>query len=220
MRGEWPLMLDWLRLIFDFAELRTLFGVDAVVYAILAIAGTALFLLRLGVGLIFGAGDDFDIDMDMAEADGGFGLVSILSITAFLMGAGWMGLVSEVEWELADGWSALLSVLFGFTMMMLASSLMFWMRRMSHEPKADRRTAVGKTATVYMTIPAGGTGKVRVNVSGQVVLVDARSAVERDLPSFTDVKVIAIRDDGVLLVEPAGKSSSAQSSTSDAGEML
>ena len=197
-------MLDWIRLIFDFAELRSLFGYDAVVYAIFAIIGTALFVLRLGAGLIFGAGDGFDVDADadLAEADGGFGLLSVLSITGFLMGAGWMGLVSQVEWKLGDAASAMLSAGFGFAMMLLASSLMFWMKRMAHEPKADRRTAIGRTGTVYMAIPAGGTGKVRVNISGQSVTVDARSTGRAALESFTNVKVVAVRDDGVLMVEP------------------
>ena len=194
-------MLDVLKLIFDFAELKSLFGVDAVLYAVLALVGTAVFVLRLGIGLVFGAGDDFDIDADLADGDAGFGLFSILSITAFLMGAGWMGLVAQIEWKLGNSSTAILSMGFGIAMMLLASSLMFWMRRMAHEPKADRRTAIGRTGTVYMTIPAGGTGKVRVNISGQSMTVDARAAGDA-LVSFTDVKVIDVRDDGVLVVEP------------------
>jgi hypothetical protein len=87
-------------------------------------------------------------------------------------------------------------------MMLLASSLMFWMKKMAHEPKADRRTAVGRTGTVYMAIPAGGTGKVRVNVSGQSMTVDARSSGSGAVESFTNVKVVDVRDDGVLIVEP------------------
>lgn len=218
-------MLDVLKLIFDFAELKSLFGVDAVLYAVLALVGTALFVLRLGMGLVFGGGDDFDVDADLAEGDAGFGLFSVLSITGFLMGAGWMGLVAQIEWKLGNASTAILSMIFGFTMMLLASSLMFWMRRMAHEPKADRRTAIGRTGTVYMTIPAGGTGKVRVNISGQSMTVDARTNGDA-LVSFTDVKVVDVRDDGVLVVEPlsvpatpAAEAPSRQATGSDAGEL-
>lgn len=218
-------MLDVLKLIFDFAELKSLFGVDAVLYAVLALVGTALFVLRLGIGLVFGGGDDFGIDGDLAEGDAGFGLFSVLSITAFLMGAGWMGLVAQIEWKLGNASTAIFSMSFGFVMMLLASSLMFWMRRMAHEPKADRRTAIGRTGTVYMTIPAGGTGKVRVNISGQSMTVDARTNGNA-LVSFTDVKVIDVRDDGVLVVEPLGAATaptaeapSRQATDPDAGEL-
>lgn len=195
-------MWDILKLIFDFAELKSLFGLDAVIYAILAIAGTALFMLRIGMTLILGADTDFDIDADLAEGDFGFGMISVLTITAFLMGAGWMGLVAQIEWGFGPYGTAGLSMGFGFLMMLLAASLMFWMKRMVHEPQSDPKTAIGRTGTVYMQIPAGGTGQVRVAISGQVVTTSARSKAGQALASFTDVRVTDVRDDGVLIVEP------------------
>jgi len=195
-------MPDFLRLLFDFVELRDLFGVDAVIYAILALVGTALFVLRLGLGLLFGIGDELDFDTDL-DVDSDFGLWSVLSITAFIMGTGWMGLIAQVDWGLASGTAALLAVAFGVAMMLFAASMLFGMRRLAYEPKTDLTTAVGRTGTVYMSIPAGGAGKVRVAVQGQTRILDARSDAG-PLEAFSDIKVLRVRDDGVLVVGPLG----------------
>ena len=199
-------MLDFLKLIFDFAQLHQLYGLDAVIYSILALLGTALFLLRLGLGLIFGLGDALDFDADL-DAHSDFGLFSVLSVTAFLMGTGWMGLVAQVDWGIqSSGTVALLAVGFGTTMMLMAASMLFGMKRLAHEPQADPKSAIGRTGTVYMTIPAGAAGQVRVNVSGRSAILPARGdpdhSIKDDLPAFTDVQITAVRDDGTLLVKP------------------
>jgi len=193
-------MPDFLRLLFDFAELRDLFGVDAVIYAILALIGTGLFALRLGLGLLFGIGDELDFDTGL-DADSDFGLWSVLSITAFTMGTGWMGLIAQVDWGLSSGTAAFLAVAFGVAMMLFAASMLFAMQRLAYEPKTDLNDAVGRTGTVYMSIPDRGAGKVRVDVQGQTRILDARSEGGA-LEAFSDIKVLRVRDDGVLVVGP------------------
>ncbi len=204
-----------LKYLFNFMELRELFGIDAMVYAVLAILGTVLFFLRLGLGLLFGIGDELDFDADMGDGSD-FGLISVLSVTSFVMGAGWMGLVAQIDWGLSDGMSAVLSVGFGFAMMVLSASLLFGMQRLSYEPTTDLTTAVGRTGTVYMTIPQGGSGKVRVEVQGQTMIKPARTT-SGTIREFTDVTVTEIRDDGTFIVaplEPAGVSPADQSAQS------
>ncbi len=196
--GVW----DAIRLVLNFVELREIAGVDAIIYAVLALIGTGLFLLRLGLGLIFGIGEELDFDADLGDG-GDFGLLSFLSITAFIMGTGWMGLVAQLDWRLSDPVSALLAVGFGGAMMLLSAGLLFGMQKLAHEPTTDLQTAVGRTGTVYMTIPDGGGGKVRVDVSGTTMIREARGTPEAGrLSEFTDVRVSDVRDDGVLIVEP------------------
>ncbi|MEM1098292.1 MAG: hypothetical protein AAGH92_05835, partial [Planctomycetota bacterium] len=93
--------MDLIRVLLDWGVLRTDYGFDALVYAILAAAGTALFVLRLGLMLVLGIDGDADIDVSDVGDGAGFSIFSILSVTAFLMGAGWMGLVARVDWELS-----------------------------------------------------------------------------------------------------------------------
>ncbi len=194
-------MLKFLELLIDWQDLRLEFGIDAVVYAGLALLGTTVFLLRLVISLVLGFGDtDFDVeDLD----HGGFPLISVLSVTAFFMGAGWMGLIARVEWGLDPVPSSMAAAAFGMVCMVLAASLMFAGQKLTQDVTYDHETAVGRTGQCYMTIPAQGegSGQVRVSVSGRSMIVNATSAGPA-IAAFADVKVIATRDDGSLLVEP------------------
>jgi membrane protein implicated in regulation of membrane protease activity len=195
--------MQFLELLLDWQNLRLDFGVDAVIYAVMALAGTTLFLLRLIVSLLLGGGGaDFDAD-DLDHGGGGFPLISLLSLTAFFMGAGWMGLIARVDWGLGPTPAAFASGGFGFTLMLLSASLMFGARKLTQDVTYDTKTAVGRTGQVYMAIPpkGGGSGQVRVSVSGRSMIVNANSAGPA-LEAFTDVKVVDVRDDQTLIVEP------------------
>jgi hypothetical protein len=119
------------------------------------------------------------------------------------MGTGWMGLAARIDWQLSRPVAAFLSISFGTVMMVLASGMMYLTRRLNREVTYDVRTAVGRTARVYMTIPPkdGGHGKVQVSVSGRLMTLDAVSGGP-ELAAFADVRVIDARDDHTLIVEP------------------
>lgn len=177
---------------------------DVVIYLIMALIGTIFFVLRLLLALFFGG--DGDVDGDLAEvgaADGAFNMFSLLSILAFFMGAGWMGLTCRVDWELNSLVSAVAATGFGFVLMLMASGLMALARKLNRTAEYDLDTAVGKTASVYMSIPekGEGRGKIRVTVSGRLKTMDAISSGPR-IGEFKSVKVLSVRDDGTFVVEP------------------
>jgi hypothetical protein len=187
--------------IFNFSELSKLGG-DAVTYFIMAAVGTILFLIRLVVGLFGGDAGDFDADVD-AGTDASFTLFSLLSVMAFVMGTGWMGLACRIDFGLSRAMSAILSVGFGLFMMFLASGLMALMRKLNQHIEIDPKTAIGSTARAYVTLPAKGKGhgQIQVTVSGRLKTVAAVSN-GKEIPAFADVKVVEARDDGTLVVEP------------------
>ena len=184
------------------------YGVDAGVYFLLAMIATLLFLAKLGLQLFAGDPDiDFDVDggdAGHADSTGAFTFFSILSVLAFFMGVGWMGLASRVSW----GWSAPLSAAaataFGLLMMGIASGLMYAVRQMSEEGRYDLNTAIGSIGRVYLTVPARGQGRgqVEVTVSGRSKVIDAVSEGEAALPAFTAVRIVSLRDDQAYVVEP------------------
>lgn len=196
----WDLFWNW-------SELVKLGG-DAVTYFLMAAVGTILFLIRLTVALFGGDTGDFDLDpgTEIGGSDASFTLFSLLSVMAFIMGTGWMGLAARIDWQLSRPTSAFLSVSFGVAMMLLASGMMYFTRRLNREVTYDVKTAVGRTARVYLTIPSkeqGGHGKVQVSVSGRLMTLDAVSRGPQ-LAAFADVKVVDTRDDQTLVVEPLG----------------
>jgi len=192
--------------IWNWSEIVRLGG-DVVTYSIMALVGTSLFLLRLAFGL-FGGGDvDADLDGDVhlhgGASDASFTLFSLLSVMAFIMGTGWMGLACRLDWGLGRPLSAVASVGFGTFMMFLASGMMHMARKLNQNVTYDVKTAVGRTARVYMKIPAKGEGQgqVQVSVSGRLM---TRPAVSNGpaLEAFASVKVVDVRDDEMLVVEP------------------
>ena len=189
------LFLDW--------DAAFRYGTDVVVYLVMAIIGTSFFVLRLVFALFIGGDGDFDtgVDADMAS-DHAFGVFSLLSVLAFFMGAGWMGLTCRVDWDMGSLASAASAAGFGFGMMMLASGLMMLARRLNQTIEYDLETAVGKTGRVYMTVPAKGAGRgqVEVDVSGRRKVFEAISEGGK-LEQFSSVKVLSVRDDGTFIVE-------------------
>ena len=185
-------------LIFSWPSLLAL-GYDAVVYLVMAVAGTLLFLIRLGL-TYFGGGDgDFAVDADF-DSDASFSFLSVLSILAFFMGAGWMGLACRLDWNLGRLPSSLIAAGFGFTMMLGASALSYWARRLDQSIEYDLHTAVGRIGRVYLTIPEKGQGhgQVEVSVSGRKKVVRAVSDGPR-FEAFTDVKIVDARDGETLV---------------------
>lgn len=178
---------------------------DVVAYLIMALVGTLFFVLRLLMALFFGGdGGDLDGDMgDIGDADSAFSMFSLLSILAFFMGAGWMGLTCRIDWELSKMVSALASTGFGVALMVMASGFMALARSLNQVVEYDLSTAVGHTASVYMTIPkrGDGRGQIKVTVSGRLKTLDAISEGPK-IPEFKSVKVLSVRDDGTFIVEP------------------
>ena len=186
-------------------------GTDAVVYFSIAVIATFLFVARL-VLMLFGA-DDGDIDIGSDALDGAdgshmgsgaaFNLFSLLAILAFFMGLGWMGLACRLTWELGASLSAFLSMGTGVGMMVLASTMMMYVKRMEHFVEYDAKTSIGRTGRVYLTIPGDGKagGQVEISISGRRKIMNAKTKGE-ELAAFTSVKVIEVGDDETLVVEP------------------
>ena len=189
------LLLDW--------NAALNLGTDVVVYLIMALVGTAFFVLRLLIALFFGGDADFDTGQFDAASDASFGFFSLLSILAFFMGAGWMGLTCRIDWQMGGLASAASAAAFGFGMMLLASGLMATARRLNKTIEYDLNTAIGRSARVYMSIPkqGDGRGQIEVDVSGRRKVLEAVSKGEK-IPQFSTVKVTAVRDDQTLIVEP------------------
>lgn len=183
-------------------------GVDATVYFVLAMLATALFLIKLGLQFFLG---DLDADIDIDDADAGhvdstdsFTFFSILSLLAFFMGVGWMGLAARVSWGWEAASSAAAATFFGLALMMLSSGLMYAVRQMSQAARYETSTAIGTTGKVYLSIPAKGEGQgqVELTVSGRRKVMHAIST-EGPIEVFSAVKIVGVRDDEVFVVEPA-----------------
>lgn len=186
-----------------------LFAGGAAWFAIPALIGTGVFVIKL-ILLLLGGSDDLDLGgsagssadaLHSAHGDA-HGLVTILSVqgvSAFLMGFGWTGLaaIQGLAWGRlpAMGLAVVGGVLMcGLLMLMLAGT-----RRLATSGNVNYQRAVGTEAEVYALIPADGRGQVRLIVDGRQRIVNAVSE-SGQLDTGSRVRVLEVKPDNSVVV--------------------
>ncbi len=176
------------------------------VYIACAVAGGSVLLGQAGLNL-FGLGGDVDIDADVdADAlDAGDGSVSFISVrtlasfmTIFGL-VGWMG--TAEEWGPVQ--TPLVALLAGSSTMLVVAYLMFSFRKLASSGNVKPREAVGKTAQVYLKIPAkrSGQGKITVTLQGRSQEFSAVTSGE-ELPTGAGCRLIGMTNEDTFEVEP------------------
>ncbi|QQE13699.1 hypothetical protein JD969_09630 [Planctomycetota bacterium] len=196
-------------------------GMDAVIFFGIAVFATLLFMFRMAMMMLGGDGGHADLiggdaldahDLDAMDTGESFNAFSLLSITAFFMGTGWMGLAARATFGLGGAASIALSVVFGISMMLLASFGIMYVKRLEGTNEYDVKTGIGRTAKVYLTIPGKGTGmgQIEVTISGRRKIMSAMTNGD-DLKAFDLVRVVNVGDDQVMWVEKCGAGEAVQS---------
>ena len=174
--------------------------------------------------------DDFDLDQDDFELDqshnsghdsshgsghshagghhdSGLRIFTVRAFVAFFTIFGWMGLA------LTDGgMNSAPAVAISFAAGVAAMVGMAWFFKFTLNLQStgniDFRNSLGKTATVYIPIPArrAGKGKVTVTVQGRFSEVDAVTDSEVALKTGVEVVVVAMTNQNVLCVMPLHES--------------
>ena len=179
-------------------------------FTIPALIGTGIFLLRILLMMLGGVGLDIHHDVDFhagdAHADPGdaFKLLSVQSVSAFLMGFGWGGIGALKGSGFSELTSIAVGVAAGVAMVWLVGILLraAWSLQSSGNVRIE--SAVGADGTVYVSIPEQGKGRGQVNVviDNRQRTYDAISGGP-PLASQTRVRVIGVNDDNTLTVLPA-----------------
>jgi len=197
------------------------FGQSTALFSIPAIVGTVFFALRMGLLLIGGddamdggdAGDlgdmgDLDVDvspesepMDDGGTDHAFKVISIQSIGAFLMGAGWAGLGAYRGSGLDMTWSIGIAVLGGIAMVWLFLWLMKMVYDLQSSGNVSIRQAIGLDAEVYARVPGdrSGAGQVRVVIDDRMRMYSAITDGDT-LDRGTQVRITKLNADNTVTV--------------------
>ncbi len=207
-------MMTW------FASLSTL----QQVFVLLAAAGGALFLLRVVITFIgmgepggldhgdFDHGGDLDHGGDVEHGNSGAGddahsmmsfkLLSFQGLTAFSMMFGLVGLGMS-----RAGQSGVMAVVSGsaagLALVWISDRLFRFAGSLQQSGSLDLNNAVREEGTVYLTIPAGESGQVRITVQGRLVVLSAVSKDHTEIPTDTRVRVVGLVNENVLVVERA-----------------
>ena len=189
------------------------------IFLCIAVPATVL-LVVLIVTMLFGMGDsdadadlDGDGDFDADDVDGdltdaGLSFFTLRGIVAMLSIMGWSGLVFldpslNIHWAVG----AAISLALGVLALFLVALAMRGISRLQSSGNLDVGNAIGKVAQVYLTIPAEGksAGKVSITVQEQLTELSAITTSAEPIPTGAYVRVVAVSENGALVVEPLGK---------------
>ncbi len=183
-------------------------------FATCGAGGGTLFLIRmllmlLGAGQGDGVGgvdDDFSTDGHdgtVADSDASFHLLSLNTVSAFVMMFGLVGF-AVLRANLVAAVGALVCAVIGGGLAMYVTALLFGlMLRLQTSGTLDVDRAIGAEGTVYLTVPAEGTGKVQVVVQDRLMEFDAVSEQKVELKTGERIRVVWVIRGNVLSVERA-----------------
>lgn len=168
-------------------------------------ASASVLYMTMNVLMIFG-GDHTDHSYthhhtgDHVPSDVAFKFFSTQTVLAFFMGFGWAGITSTVNWKLPLWQALLIASAFGFFLMCFTYFLLSKVRRLNHTSTVNLYASLGSRGKVYTNIPESAEGKVEVNVSGSLKIVNAVSA-EGSIDSFAEIEVVGVKDKETLIVK-------------------
>lgn len=188
-----------------FAQLSTL----EQTYWIIALVGSAVFLVIFLLTFIGGGDTDMETDASEFEADDGgvgFQFFTFKGIVAFFTIFGWTG-ITCLNNGFSSNASIIVSVIAGFIMMIITSSLFYWMHKLAESGTLKIDNAVGVIGEVYLPIGAERSkmGKVQIKVQGSLRELEAITDELEDLKTGAMVKVTKIVSAEILLVEKISK---------------
>ncbi|MCA9293852.1 MAG: hypothetical protein KDA20_08565 [Phycisphaerales bacterium] len=168
-----------------------LFANGAAWFTVPAIIGTGYLLITLLMD-IGDADVDFDVDGgNVGHHSGDIRFLSIQSISAFLMGGGWLGLSALKLTEMGFVGASGVAVLAGVAMAWLFTSITRKLLKLQASGNVNIKDAMGLHGQVYIQIPRhnGGSGRVSLVISGRKREFDAVQLGEAPLASNTSVRV-------------------------------
>lgn len=170
-------------------------------FLVCTLLGGVVLLVQLVFGAL-GLGHH-DADFSHEGIHGGLDLLSIRALSAGVAMFGLGGLIGSTTPLGAIG-GLVLGTVMGVGTAAGVAYLMRSMLRLEGDGTLRMENAIGATASVYLTIPAGrqGAGKVHVTVQGRTVEVAAVTAHGQSLPTGASVVVIDVAGSDVLEVAP------------------
>lgn len=192
------------------------------IFVCVAIPSTVLMAVQFVLTLI-GIGDmgaDADVDAaspeldldieDVTDAVDGrdpfdygmaFRLFTLRGLVAFLAVMGWTGYALG-DGSLGYGVAVVISIIAGFLMMLAIAALAYLFERLQSNGNIQITNAIGKSGTVYLTVPKNreGRGKINAVVQERYGEYEAVTDENEPLPFGTEVVIIAISGDDTLVV--------------------
>lgn len=181
------------------------------IFALIALPSTVLIVIQT-VLLLIGIGGESDTDVDVDDVDGidlpddGLAIFSVRGILSMLCITGWVA-VALLETSLPAGVSIGIAIVCGIATLIGMAYLMRAVNRLQSSGNIDIGNCIGKIGEVYIPIPSSGNGSGKVNLTVQEKFSEFTAITTSGEPLKTGafVRVVAVSESGVLVVEPIEK---------------
>jgi len=174
------------------------------IYWAVAIPSTFIFLISFVLSLL---GNDShtgggDIDGDFGQIGIGDYFLNFKAIMSFFTMFAWIG-VTGTNSNMANITIIIISIVAGIIMMFLVAVLLFYMNKLQSSGTLNFNNAIGLVGYVYLTIPAKrqSIGKIQIKIQGSLRTLDAMTEEVEPIKTDTNVEVIEILADNILLVK-------------------
>lgn len=152
------------------------------------------------------ADGDHDVH-DPAHHAAGIRIFTVRGLVAFFAVGGWLG-IALGDTEIAVSWITVIAFAGGAAALLLTAWFIKWSLSLQDQGNLDLHNAVGKTAQVYIPIPADGksSGKVTLTLQERYVELSAVTTADRILHTDEMVRVTGVMNQNLLVVRPLEES--------------
>ncbi len=194
--------MEWFRAFSDFGKVLCIIGLSTTVILVIQ-------LIMLIIGLETGDAN-FDASPDVSNLDEindegfldffGLRLITFRGIIAFFAVGSWtaLGILKAAD---SIAWSIVAGLASGLIALLLVAYAMKKLNDFQETGNIETKNAIGKTGTVYLTIPGNRNGKGKVNIVVQECYVefDAVTTDVEDIKTGAEISVVD-SNNGLLVV--------------------
>lgn len=174
------------------------------IFTLSAAIGGGLFLVRMILQFFGGVADvHHDITqagLDVSHTDISFKLLSFQGLTAFFMMFGLAGRALLLDNRVGPTVAVLGASAAGLFAVWVIMRIFQMMGRLQSSGTIDMSKALGQEGKVYLTIPAGGIGKVHLSIQNRLREVDGTAEDRQEIRTGEMVKVVRVSGNNILVV--------------------
>lgn len=143
---------------------------------------------------------DADFDGDFHDVEAPFELFSFRNLINFLLGFGWTGVAFYGKFN--DSLLVIMAFVVGMIFVGLFFLIIKQIMKLQENNTFNLNNALGKTAQVYIHIPANktGSGKVQLSVNGSFHELEAMTDEAHKIKSGENVRIVKVESQ-ILFVE-------------------